>query len=42
MPGKPSDSAGGAGGYQCDIAGWVLWRLLRIISRRRLNPDNDN
>ncbi len=38
---QPSDSAGGAGGYQCDIAGMGMWRLLRIISRRRLNPDNE-
>ncbi|MFP1453189.1 hypothetical protein ACLB1N_26095 [Escherichia coli] len=36
-----ADSAGGAGGYQCDLLAWVLWRLLRIISRRRLNPDNE-
>ena len=21
------------------LLAWVLWRLLRIISRRRLNPD---
>ncbi len=41
MPCKPSDSAGGAGGNQRRAAGLVLWRLLRIISRRRLNPDNE-
>ena len=23
------------------LLAWVLWRLLRIISRRRLNPDNE-
>jgi len=23
------------------LLAWVLWRLLRIISRRRLNPDHD-
>ncbi len=30
-------AAGGTGGPQCGITGaWVLWRLLRILSRRRL------
>ena len=23
------------------LLAWVLWRLLRIISRRRLNPDHE-
>ncbi|EPS6194905.1 cellulose biosynthesis cyclic di-GMP-binding regulatory protein BcsB, partial [Shigella boydii] len=23
------------------LLAWILWRLLRIISRRRLNPDNE-
>ena len=23
------------------LLAWVLWRLLRIISRRRLDPDHE-
>ncbi len=35
-------AAGGTGGPSVVLLAWVLWRLLRILSRRRLDPDHGN
>ena len=36
---EPSGSARHPAAVSVVLLAWVLWRLLRIISRRRLNPD---
>ncbi len=36
-------AAGGTGGPSLSVVlpAWVLWRSLRILSRRRLDPDHE-
>ncbi len=41
--GESPGTAGGTGGpLSVVLLAWVLWRLLRILSRRRLDPDHGN